>query len=102
MQERLSKLITAKELLVFGFEGNKFYDRQYNWEENWKAKMIFWRTSYQYDIFRCYLIQLSEFQVYSHIDVVKLGNISILFYDLQNFPDTNNSQNDEFYEAKYK
>ena len=52
--------------------------------------------------FRCYLIQLSEFQVYSHIDVVKLGNISVIFYDLQNFPDTNNSQNDEFYEAKYK
>ena len=39
MQERLSKLITAKELLVFGFEGNKFYDRQYNWEENGKPNI---------------------------------------------------------------
>ena len=35
------KVNNSKELLVFGFEGNKFYDRQYNWEENWKAKMIY-------------------------------------------------------------
>ena len=33
------KVNNSKELLVFGFEGNKFYDRQYNWEENGKLNI---------------------------------------------------------------
>ena len=33
------KVNNSKELLVFGFEGNKFYDRQYNWEENGKPNI---------------------------------------------------------------
>ena len=34
------KVNNSKELLVFGFEGNKFYDRQYNWEENGKPNIF--------------------------------------------------------------
>ena len=34
------KVNNSKELLVFGFEGNKFYDRQYNWEKNGKQNIF--------------------------------------------------------------